>query len=68
MGCNERTRMSIFNQIGKAFSYITTLTMCIAFLMGLAFVRLEWTCSLCGKNNDTNIFRFLLLWCDHEGV
>ncbi len=56
--------LELLTSIGGILS-MSVIALVWAFLMML---RITWTCGLCGKTVDGNIFQFLLQMCDHGGM
>lgn len=57
--------LNVFNQFGVTlYIYIVV----IIWLFALSIVRFHWKCGICGKYNSTNLIKFVLQYCEHEGT
>jgi len=41
---------------------VTALVVAVWF-----FLNITWQCGSCGKTNKTDIIKYMLQWCDHQG-
>lgn len=45
------------------------ITVAIVMAAGIIYLsmRITWRCGMCGKINETGLFKFLTCMCDHGG-
>jgi hypothetical protein len=59
---------NLFADIVARFGAMLTFYIIVIFYgIIFGFMKISWNCGVCGKPNTTNMIKFILQFCDHQG-